>query len=158
MKTSINNATRPYASICLQRDKKDKSLFNVTQKEGNYIPGFLGLMPNEPQIHLTEHLFLEYELRDEEDGMMWSFYTTNFAAITATHTGEYYHGREKLRITSFQLSPENRAYATYGDDAVLISLSAKYSRLKLLFYAGLGKYAPQLFALWEQGLIEDEIA
>jgi hypothetical protein len=140
----INNDIHPYAVICFLRDEKEPSMFSVVTKEGDDIPGFFGTIQHDDYVNLFLDILWEDSLREEKDELLWL-------------PREYYCGQEKWRITNYQLFSYNRGYATYGNDAILISISADSNRVTLLFYEWLGEDASHLFELWQQGLLEAKI-
>jgi hypothetical protein len=117
----------------------------------------LGQLPYEPHIKAKEFIVLGYECGDIDDGLEWTIYTTNPDAIATTDAAELFQGMPKHRIAKFRLTPECRACATYGDDAMFIELSEDWRRLTILFYEGLGSYASSLLTVWNHGLLKDTI-
>jgi hypothetical protein len=154
---AFSEKTCPYATVCFYRSNRDKTMYCVSRKEGTVIPSFLGQLPYEPYIGAEEYIVLGYEYKDIDDGLEWALYTTSPDAIATADTVEPFQGMPKYRIAKFQLTPERRACATYGDDAMLIELSEDWRRLTILFYEGLGSYAPNLLMVWNHGLLEDTI-
>jgi hypothetical protein len=132
-------------------------MYCVSKKEGADIPGLLGQF-YEPFHGVTEYLLLGLDLQADEGDMELTLFTTNPDAITARPTGQFYLGNEKLRITRFHLSQNQRAYGTYGDDAMLMEISENWDRLTILFYEGQGRYASNLLRVLEHGLLEDRVA
>jgi hypothetical protein len=153
----LNEKTCPYAAISFYRSNKDKTMYCVSRKEGAVSPSFLGQLPYEPYIGAKEYIVLGYECGDIDDGLEWAIYTTNPDTIATTDAAEQFQEMPKYRIAKFQLTPERRACATYGDDAMLIELSEDWRRLTILFYEGLGRYVSSLLTVWNHGLLEDTI-
>jgi len=150
MKSLCNELTRPYAVIHFRKSNREKCMYCVFSKEGTDVPGFLGQ-------GINEYIFLGFDLQTEEGEMELTIYTTNPNVIMAKPTEELYQGKVKMRITSFHLSPEHRAYGTYGNDAMLIEVSENLNHLTIRFYANLGSYAYNLCMVWNHGLLEDRV-